>query len=228
MFFVRWHLLIERWKMKKINPNWITSLRFLIFAPLACFFLVNGFLALALVAMIMGEITDALDGYVARKTGQISDFGKIYDPMCDSIFHMVIWISFLAIGWVPIYLVLVFFARYCIVSNIRICSGKPPHRTVSKNERKIKAVFSNGPDISRSLAHFHKRKYSRAVTAVDSLGSRNCYGLFSFDYSRRFWQVVKEKGFAFSRVTDGLSPSVFLLFFAGQSYAPNLFNSAIF
>ena len=181
--------------MKKINPNVITSVRFFICAPLACFFLIYGCLALALAIMILGEITDALDGYVARKTGQISNLGKIYDPMCDSIFHMVIWISFLAIGWVPIYLVLVFFVRDCVVSNIRICLAS--HRIVlsARTSGKIKAIAQATAQISLVVLHIFISGsalkefqllivWSAAIVTVYSL----------FDYSRRFWQVVKEKG----------------------------------
>jgi len=181
--------------MGKINPNFITSLRLFVFAPLSCLFIMQEQLVLALMAMVVGEITDALDGYVARKTGQISNLGKIYDPMCDCIFHMVIWISFLAVGWAPIYLVLVFFVRDCIVSNIRICLAS--HRIVlsARTSGKIKAITQASAQISIVIFHIFLRGsmleqlqlliiWSAAIVTVYSL----------YDYGWKFWQVVKEKG----------------------------------
>jgi len=141
--------------MKRINPNYITSLRLFVFAPLVCFFLMHGCLVLALASMILGEITDGLDGKVARMNGRVSDFGKIYDPMCDSIFHMTIWMSFLALGWVSVYFVIFFFARDIMVSYIRIWLASQREKIIlaARMSGKIKAVAQATTQISIIVFH---------------------------------------------------------------------------
>ena len=181
--------------MNRISPNMITSLRFFIFAPMVCFFLTRGYLVPALVTMILGEITDALDGYVARKTGQISNLGKIYDPMCDCVFHMVIWISFLAIGWAPVYLVLVFFVRDCIVSNIRICLASHHIVLSARMSGKIKAIAQATAQISLVVLHIFMSGSvleQLQVLIIWAAAIMTAYSLY--DYSWKFWQVVREKG----------------------------------
>jgi len=141
--------------MKRINPNYITGSRFFVFAPLACFFLMHGYLVLALLSMILGEITDGLDGFFARRYGRVSDFGKLFDPMCDSFFHIIIWLSFLGLGWVPIYLVILFFGRDLMVSYVRIwlASQKEMIILAARISGKIKAVAQATAQIS--IVFFH-------------------------------------------------------------------------
>ncbi|HRW58922.1 MAG TPA: CDP-alcohol phosphatidyltransferase family protein [Chlamydiales bacterium] len=77
---------------------------------------------------IMGicQVTDLIDGFVARKRNEVSDFGKVIDPMADSIMNLSIYLTFTA-GWVqiPILLVFVFFYREFFISTLRtICALK--------------------------------------------------------------------------------------------------------
>jgi len=41
------------------------------------------------------EITDYLDGKIARARGEVSDFGKLADPFCDVIYRMAMFLVFL-------------------------------------------------------------------------------------------------------------------------------------
>ena len=43
----------------------------------------------------MAEITDWLDGKVARARGEVSDFGKLADPFCDVIYRLAVFLAFL-------------------------------------------------------------------------------------------------------------------------------------
>ncbi len=42
----------------------------------------------------ISEFTDFIDGYLARKHLQVTDFGKIVDPMADSIFRLSVFLTF--------------------------------------------------------------------------------------------------------------------------------------
>ena len=184
--------------MNRINPNYVTSLRLFIFAPLACFFLMYGYLWLALASMGLAEFTDFFDGFVARRTNQVSSFGKIYDPMCDSISHMIVWISLLAVGWVPAFFVILFFVRDVIVSNIRTCLASHNIVLAARNSGKIKAVAQATAQIV--LVGLHLFFFGDTLETLQLLTVRLAafFTVLSlFDYSWGFYQLVKGKQMVF-------------------------------
>jgi len=180
--------------VKQINPNFITTLRIAIFAPVACIALMYGHLWLALTCMALGELTDFFDGYIARRTGQVSDFGKIYDPMCDSIFHMVIWISLLHLGWVSPYFVILFFVRDAIVANIRILLIKRGIVLGARWSGKVKAAAQAGAQIALVVLHLFvtgTALLSLQFAAVFAAAAVTLYSLY--DYARDSYQKVGVK-----------------------------------
>ena len=64
-------------------------------------------------------VLDALDGYVARKRGETSLFGALFDIAGDRIVELTLWIVFADNALVPIWVPLVFIARGVIVDTIR-------------------------------------------------------------------------------------------------------------
>lgn len=129
--------------MRRINPNWLTASRMVVLAPLAlgllCF---NGQASLAccLIVMILAELTDALDGALARATGQVTDLGKIFDPLCDSVFHGFVWMGFVAAGWMPAYVAAIFLFRDQIVAYIRVYLAHKQFVMAARWSGKVKAV----------------------------------------------------------------------------------------
>ena len=47
------------------------------------------------------EITDLLDGMIARKRGEVSDFGKFYDPFADTLTQITHFFCFVIDGILP-------------------------------------------------------------------------------------------------------------------------------
>ncbi len=71
---------------------------------------------------IICSITDFLDGYIARKLNQISDFGTFLDPISDKIFVatiMILLVAFNRITDIWIILVIIIFAREFLISGLR-------------------------------------------------------------------------------------------------------------
>ncbi len=60
-------------------------------------------------------ITDAVDGYVARRFHQVSDFGKIFDPFVDKIFQFTTAFFMLMIGRIPLWVVVFIFAKEVVM-----------------------------------------------------------------------------------------------------------------
>jgi len=52
---------------------------------------------------IFAAITDILDGYLARKLNQITEFGKIIDPLADKVLVVYVVLSLFMVGEIPTY-----------------------------------------------------------------------------------------------------------------------------
>jgi CDP-diacylglycerol--glycerol-3-phosphate 3-phosphatidyltransferase len=103
-------------------------------------------------------IMDALDGYIARKFGETSDQGALFDIVGDRIVENVLWIYFACIGeysfWVPITVL----TRDVVVDNLRslaFAQGKTAfgEKTMMKGEWSKFLVSSR---LSRGLYAFAK------------------------------------------------------------------------
>ena len=62
---------------------------------------------------------DGLDGYVARKFNETSKFGAMLDILGDRIVENVYWITFLALGWLPVWVPIVVVTRGIITDGLR-------------------------------------------------------------------------------------------------------------
>ena len=69
--------------------------------------------------LILVFVTDAIDGYVARKLHETSQFGAMFDIAGDRIVELTMWIVLAHLEMVPIWVPLVFVVRGTIVDAIR-------------------------------------------------------------------------------------------------------------
>lgn len=78
--------MIKNLNLKEIKtiPNLLSLFRIVLIIPFVIFFLRGNYIAAAVFIIISG-ITDALDGFVARKFNQITDLGKMLDPLADKL-----------------------------------------------------------------------------------------------------------------------------------------------
>jgi CDP-diacylglycerol--glycerol-3-phosphate 3-phosphatidyltransferase len=74
---------------------------------------------LALIAFIAASATDFLDGYFAKKNNQITDFGKLMDPIADKILILSAFLAFVQMQLVPAWMVVVIIFREVAVTGLR-------------------------------------------------------------------------------------------------------------
>lgn len=84
-------------------------------------------IALAYVLLILlaiSELSDFLDGYIARRYNQVTDLGKILDPMADSIARISVFLTFTQPPvQIPLLLVFIFIYRDSVISTLRtVCA----------------------------------------------------------------------------------------------------------
>ena len=84
---------------KKYIPNILTSSRILL-TPVFLYFLFSDFShskLIALVVFLVASITDAFDGFYARKYNLISKFGTFFDPLADKLLVLSAFYGFMFI-----------------------------------------------------------------------------------------------------------------------------------
>lgn len=67
--------------------------------------------------------TDALDGYLARSRGEVTNFGKFMDPLADKILVAAALLALIELGVLPSWVALVILTREFIVSGIRMVAA---------------------------------------------------------------------------------------------------------
>ncbi len=95
---------------------------------------------LALLALC--ELSDVFDGVVARRTGQVTDLGKLLDPMADSIVRISFLFTFTrGIVQLPLLLVLVFVYRDMFISTLRTLCALRGKALAARTSGKLKAII---------------------------------------------------------------------------------------
>lgn len=109
-------------------PNVLSLLRLGVL-PVVFLDLMSGRLTRALVIAVIFGATDWLDGYVARRTGQVSRLGQILDPIADRALVVVVGVGFLLVEVVPTWAILTLFARdglVVLVGGTMLAAGRRP------------------------------------------------------------------------------------------------------
>lgn len=101
--------------------NKLTLLRIFLI-PVFMIFLLNKIsygVEIAAIIFIIAALTDALDGYVARKKNQITTLGKFMDPLADKLLVSAALISLVQMGKLSALVVVIIIAREFTISILR-------------------------------------------------------------------------------------------------------------
>ncbi len=90
----------------------------------------------------VSELSDALDGYLARKYNQVTDLGKILDPMADSIYRISVFLTFTKEPInLPLGFIFIFIYRDSVVSTLRTICALKGYALAARMSGKIKAIL---------------------------------------------------------------------------------------
>lgn len=90
----------------------------------------------------ISELSDALDGYFARRFNEVTSLGKILDPMADSIYRISIFLTFtLPPIHLPIILIFIFIYRDSIISTLRTVCALKGFALAARPSGKLKAII---------------------------------------------------------------------------------------
>ncbi len=129
-------------------PNRLTVVRFFL-APL--FFVVYQlmnytgeyilYLSLLTIIWLYIEITDLIDGIIARNNNLVTDLGKVMDPFADVFARLTYFICFTFSGLMPVWAFLIILYRELIMLFLRLLMIKQGKVVPANIFGKIKAVL---------------------------------------------------------------------------------------
>ena len=193
-----------------MNPAILMTASRLIFAPLFAYFFLRavsfgvyspdkGFFLAAVLCAVLIELSDAFDGIIARSRKEVTSFGKIFDPICDSLSRQTIFLSFMVAGIIPLWMFLVFLYRDGIMSFVRIMAAKEGLVLAARNSGKIKAVF-------QAIASF----FVLGVMSAHIFGFADVPHLL-FGKHPAYWIILFPTIFTFLTLFDYLLPNWHIL-----------------
>ena len=74
----------------------------------------------ALAVFILASITDFVDGQIARRCNQVSDFGKFLDPLADKLLTIAAMVIFCEWGRMPAWALMIVLTREFAVTGLRL------------------------------------------------------------------------------------------------------------
>ncbi len=93
------------------------------------------------IIFVIASFTDFLDGYLARKNNQITNFGKFFDPIADKILVNTTLIFFAAFSYLPVWVVVIFIVRDLLVDGLRMNLSSKGVVLPADKLGKLKTVF---------------------------------------------------------------------------------------
>ena len=107
-------------------PNTLTVLRVIMIPFFVLFMLgditsVDKYIALGI--FIAASLTDTLDGYLARKNNQVTNFGKFMDPLADKLLVCAAMICLMDLDRLPSWIVIIIISREFIISGFRLIAA---------------------------------------------------------------------------------------------------------
>ena len=95
---------------------------------------------LALLVFILASVTDFIDGQIARRCNQVSDFGKFLDPLADKLLTLAAMCMFCQWGAFPAWALMLVLTREFAVSGLRMVAGPKGKVIAAGKSGKVKTA----------------------------------------------------------------------------------------
>lgn len=112
--------------------NLLSSSRFVLVLP-SVYFLWTHQITLLLITIVIAALTDIFDGYFARKRNEITELGKIIDPLADKVYVGAMTIGLYVLGYIPLWLFCVILGRDILILLGSYYVTKKTNKTLMSN-----------------------------------------------------------------------------------------------
>lgn len=102
-------------------PNILSGIRVLLGPFVMALIILGGPTAYgaALLVMVAAEATDIADGWLGRQNAPEQSLGRLVDVAADTLYHLMVYVAFLANDWMPPMVLFLIFAQELIVPYMR-------------------------------------------------------------------------------------------------------------
>ncbi|MGN0861060.1 MAG: CDP-diacylglycerol--glycerol-3-phosphate 3-phosphatidyltransferase [Candidatus Spyradosoma sp.] len=162
-------------------PNILTLSRIPLLFVIVGLLCVGGFAAdvVAFAVFLIAAFSDWLDGYIARRVGAVSNFGKLMDALTDKIIMVGLFVSLLGLKWtVPagaapetllpqycVFFVIIIICREFLITGLRLVAASNGLVLAAERAGKLKTALQM---VSVSLLLLARALASADAPAVDS------------------------------------------------------------
>jgi CDP-diacylglycerol---glycerol-3-phosphate 3-phosphatidyltransferase len=104
---------------------------------------------------VLASVTDGLDGYLARKRGQITTMGMLLDPIADKVMVAAAFIALVSYNpeVVKVWIAVVIIGREFVVSGLRSIAASEGFTITASELGKLKTVVQIVAVVSAIMAH---------------------------------------------------------------------------
>ena len=155
----------------------------------------------ALIALILfcaASFTDFLDGYVARKYNQVTDFGKFVDPLADKLLVTAALVIFIEQGMIAAWMVFIILAREFIITSLRIVAANKGRVLAAAWTGKVKTCVQIAGIIINFLlviglgCGIHESAAVLMVPQITAWGMTLVTLYSGWDYLKKNWDLIKD------------------------------------
>jgi len=170
-------------------PNALTLVRIFAVPLLVTLLMTKDHMLVAALIFLAASLTDLLDGYLARKRGQITTLGVLLDPVADKLLISSAFISLIQYEIVPSWMVVIIVGREFAVSGLRSIASTQGFAISASELGKIKMVAQVAAITLLILGH-------QEIPLLYPFGQFALYVVVLFaivsaiDYFRTFWNQI--------------------------------------
>ncbi|MGA2743140.1 MAG: CDP-diacylglycerol--glycerol-3-phosphate 3-phosphatidyltransferase [Candidatus Sulfotelmatobacter sp.] len=159
---------------------------------------------LASAIFIAAAMTDGIDGYLARKRGQVTTMGILLDPLADKLLIAAAFVTLVQLNpsLVPAWIAVIVIGREFLVSGLRSIASSEGFTIEASNLGKFKMVVQIVAVVAVILDHRWKELpvYGHYIFPIHWIASvaiwfMVCVSLASaIDYFVAFWSKIDQRG----------------------------------
>jgi cardiolipin synthase len=179
-------------------PNLISGLRLAAVPPFVWLF-VTGRENPAVLLYGVAAATDFLDGYIARRTGAITELGKLLDPLADRVFVVALTVALSARRTLPPWLAVALVARDALVVSVWPVLERRgvPRIPVSRLGKTATALLLVGlVALATSETTFSLARAGRAIGLASTLAGAIAYWAAAVGYAQEARLRLRWRGAA--------------------------------
>ena len=124
---------------------------------------------IALGIFLLASLTDFLDGYIARKYHQVTDFGKFVDPLADKLLVCAALLLFIQRGQMESAMVFIILAREFIITSLRIVAVAQENGVFITENKPLARGLYEAVDLDREIPDRFYQPVAEVLAFVYSL-----------------------------------------------------------